>query len=214
MRKTLWKLFPFASIDSKAAEEWLNQLGRKGWRLRRLRLGVARFRREMEAVSYAVTLERGEEPAFRTLCRDAGWAWTAHSREMDIYCSLPGRNPAPMETDGALESRRFFRGCLELAAGRLVLPLLAAGVHVYSGLSRGWQGATRLEGVSLVLFPLLLAGMGAVLFGDAGYLLRIRRTGEVAARPMAGIWLRWWGLWALTALAVCWLGVELLRIGM
>ena len=73
MKRTLWKLFPFTAIDSKAAEEWLNRLGAQGWRLGSAGLGAARFWQTGEPVSYAVTPDQGQKADFRTLCRDAGW---------------------------------------------------------------------------------------------------------------------------------------------
>ena len=36
--KTLWKGFPYGSADREAAEAWLNELGKQGWRLEKVRL--------------------------------------------------------------------------------------------------------------------------------------------------------------------------------
>lgn len=95
MKRTLWKLFPFTAIDSKAAEAWLNRLGEQGWRLGSAGLYTARFWQTGEPVSYAVTPEQGRREDFLVLCRDAGWELTARSRKMELYASRRGRARSP-----------------------------------------------------------------------------------------------------------------------
>ena len=109
MKRTLWKLFPFTAIDSKAAEAWLNRLGEQGWRLGSAGLYTARFWQTGEPVSYAVTPEQGRREDFLVLCRDAGWELAARSRKMELYVSRAGARPVPLETDRALECRTFLR---------------------------------------------------------------------------------------------------------
>ena len=51
--KKLWKGFPYGSGDREAAEEWLNGLGKQGWRLEKVRLGfLAVFVQSGEPCTY------------------------------------------------------------------------------------------------------------------------------------------------------------------
>ena len=126
MKRTLWKLFPFTAIDSKAAEAWLNRLGEQGWRLGSAGLYTARFWQTGEPVSYAVTPEQGRREDFLVLCRDAGWELAARSRKMELYASRAGARPIPLETDQALECRSFLRrvgkGSVELLMSAAAQP--------------------------------------------------------------------------------------------
>ena len=195
MKRTLWKLFPFTAIDSKAAEAWLNRLGEQGWRLGSAGLYTARFWQTGEPVSYAVTPEQGRREDFLVLCRDAGWELAARSRKMELYASRAGARPVPLETDGALECRTFLRRGIRWLAGEAAVTLMfllnllrAVGV----GASAGWLDILLWLG-ELVLW-------GGCLAGDAAYWLRVRRAGALLPRSMAGVWLRWWGTWALVLL--------------
>ena len=58
--KTLWKGFPYGSADREAAEAWLNELGRQGWRLEKVRLGfLAVFAQSGEPCTYCVCTQPG-----------------------------------------------------------------------------------------------------------------------------------------------------------
>ena len=124
MKRTLWKLFPFTAIDSKAAEAWLNRLGEQGWRLGSAGLYTARFWQTGEPVSYAVTPEQGRREDFLVLCRDAGWELAARSRKMELYASRAGARPIPLETDQALECRSFLRRGIRWLALETALTLM------------------------------------------------------------------------------------------
>ena len=61
--KTLWKGFPYGSADREAAEAWLNELGRQGWRLEKVRLGfLAAFAQSGEPGTSRVCTQPGSFP--------------------------------------------------------------------------------------------------------------------------------------------------------
>lgn len=132
--KTLWKGFPYGSADREAAEAWLNELGRQGWRLEKVRLGfLAVFAQSGEPCTYCVCTQPGSfygrgRAEYEQLCWDGGWQWTANVRSMDIFVSRPGHTPVSLITDPEVErreeARRKRRGRVFLAA--LLAPLLAA----------------------------------------------------------------------------------------
>ena len=207
MKGTIRKQFPFEAIDRKAAEGWLNRLGEQGWRLGAFQGGRADFWQTGRPVRYAVAARRGRDS--HILCRDAGWDFLASNGTVDVYAALAGRRPAPLETDGTLESREFLRKCLLRTLTLGLLFLLWAGLSLWKGARQGplagsWPGGA-LWGLWLALFVL----SAAMLAWDARYLLRVRRTGEVAARPMAGIWLRRGLFQALKAVTLLWMAAEL-----
>ncbi len=198
MKRTLWKLFPFTAIDSKAAEAWLNRLGEQGWRLGSAQTG--------EPISYAVTPEQGRREDFLVLCRDAGWELAARSRKMELYASRAGARPIPLETDQALECRSFLRRgirWLALEAALTLMFLLNLRQLLDTGGPADWP--------ALVLWLGELALWGGCLAGDGIYWLRVRRAGELLPRSMAGVWLRWWAVWALVLLGAGLLAVMWLR---
>ena len=206
MKRTLWKLFPFTAIDSKAAEAWLNRLGKQGWRLGSAGLYTARFWQTGEPVSYAVTPEQGRREDFLVLCRDAGWELAARSRKIELYASRAGARPIPLETDQALECRSFLRRgirWLALEAALTLMFLLNLRQLLDTGGPADWP--------ALVLWLGELALWGGCLAGDGIYWLRVRRAGELLPRSMAGVWLRWWAAWALVLLGAGLLAVMWLR---
>lgn len=87
---------------------------------------------------------RGPEPrpsgpqfapdGFDQLVRDSGWTLVGTTRSgLDVYQSLPGRDPIPIQTDPELVRRRFFgrEVAPSLFAALLVLALLLLTVSIF-----------------------------------------------------------------------------------
>ena len=135
MKTETWTLFPFLTMDYKAAEVWLNQKAAQGWQytskttlwgyLFRLR------RTERTDLRYCVDISGGKKDQdYRDFLNQAGWGWEGTVRGMDIFSSLPGADPVPIQTDAGLERQRFGRRYFwrtwlsELAVILLVMALI------------------------------------------------------------------------------------------
>lgn len=114
MTEEIWTLFPFLTMDYKAAEGWLNERAAQGWQytsdttlwgyLLRLR------RTERTDLRYCVDISGGKKDKdYRNFLNQAGWGWEGTVRGMDIFSSLPGTAPVPIQTDPDLERQRFGR---------------------------------------------------------------------------------------------------------
>lgn len=126
--KYAWGLFPYGTIDYKAAQVWLDTKGAQSLRLAGIHLHcLARFTREEAPVSYFVDVDGGEGEAYLQLCADAGWEHVETVRMMTVFASRPGARPAPVQTDPTLEARRFGRKFVlrNLLSGLGALVLLA-----------------------------------------------------------------------------------------
>lgn len=210
-KKRIW--FPYLSVDYKAAEERLNELGAQGWRLTDsmnslYTFSLPLFLRESGPLRYCVVLARpypGRE-AYLDLCAEAGWQLVCNRDGLDFFVSAPGERPVPLETDPVLERqkalRRFLRNAalyLLLALGLLALligPFLQMR-HFNLPISMLVDG--RLTGsLSRVLLTVVWVGwlVGVALF----YWQRCRRAGEPPvpaqrwARMRATVYQALWGL--------------------
>lgn len=125
--KYAWGLFPYKTIDYKAAQAWLEERGERGLRLAGIHGNwLARFTQEDAPVSYFVDLDGGEGEDYLSLCADAGWKHVGTVRRMLLFESRPGARPAPIQTDPEMEERRFgrkylLRSLLESLAAVLLL---------------------------------------------------------------------------------------------
>ena len=131
---TRWKLFPYLSIDHKAAQADLNDMAAKGWRLKNIYGGLlARFQRAEDGdFTYFVDLadpQLKEDPDYLALCADAGWDEVCAPRYMRIYESRPSLDPAPIQTDGGVEYERFLRICFRRML--ITLGLMALLIAIY-----------------------------------------------------------------------------------
>ena len=129
MKKVKYAFFAFQPSDCEAARLWLTRLYDQGWELEHLPSFAflpAKFGpRTRDDVKYCVDLTRGvRDPSFAPdgfdqLVKESGWALVGTARTgLDIYKSLPGRDPIPIQTDPALFKKAFLR--------RELLPTLLA----------------------------------------------------------------------------------------
>ena len=133
MKQIKRTFFVFQPSDHEAAQLWLTQLYDQGWELEHLPwfpFFPAKFvPRTREDVKYCVDLTHGVRDAgfapdgFDRLVQESGWALVGTTQTgLDVYKSLPGRDPIPIQTDPALVRRQFFR--------RELLPSLIAALVV------------------------------------------------------------------------------------
>ena len=104
-------LFPFLTIDYKAAELWLNQKAAQGWQYADTTFWgylVTLRRTERTDLKYCVDISGGKrEQAYRDFLDQAGWVYDGTIRQMDLYAARPGSHPVPIQTDPDLERQRF-----------------------------------------------------------------------------------------------------------
>ena len=133
MKQVKYAFFAFQPSDCEAAQLWLTQLYDQGWELEHLPsfafLPAKFIPRTRDDVKYCVDLTRGvRDPnfapdGFDQLVKESGWALVGTARTgLDVYKSLPGRDPIPIQTDPALFKKAFFR--------RELLPILIGGLIV------------------------------------------------------------------------------------
>ena len=133
MKKVKYAFFAFQPSDCEAAQLWLTRLYDQGWELEHLPsfafLPAKFIPRTRDDVKYCVDLTRGvRDPnfapdGFDQLVKESGWALVGTARTgLDVYKSLPGRDPIPIQTDPALFKKAFFR--------RELLPILIGGLIV------------------------------------------------------------------------------------
>ena len=193
MKTETWTLFPFLTMDYKAAEGWLNQKAAQGWQytgettlwgyLFRLR------RTERTDLRYCVDISGGKKDQdYRDFLNQAGWGWEGAVRGMDIFSSLSGTDPIPIQTDAGLERQRFGRRYfwstwLSELAVTLAAVLLLAWVYIRLGslddfplfflsLLTSWWDLFRLA-----LLPIFLISILWELTALPLYYFRSRREG-------------------------------------
>ena len=193
MKEEAWTLFPFLTMDYKAAEGWLNQKAAQGWQytgettlwgyLFRLR------RTERTDLRYCVDISGGKKDQdYRDFLNQAGWGWEGAVRGMDIFSSLSGTDPIPIQTDAGLERQRFGRRYfwstwLSELAVTLAAVLLLAWVYIRLGslddfplfflsLLTSWWDLFRLA-----LLPIILISILWELTALPLYYFRSRREG-------------------------------------
>ncbi|MGN8968167.1 hypothetical protein [Intestinimonas sp. HCP28S3_D6] len=119
MKKVKYAFFTFPPSDCEAAQLWLTRLYDQGWELAHLPHFIlpAKFiPRTRDDIKYCVDLSHGvRDPnfapdGFDQLVKESGWALVGTSRSgLDVYKSLPDRDPIPIQTDPALFKKAFFR---------------------------------------------------------------------------------------------------------
>lgn len=192
--KRKWTLFTYPAMDIKAAEAMLNRQAEAGRRLERIWFRLAAsFVPAEEPVCYCLDWYdpgRGDDSCYRTLLADGGWRKVAQAGYWTVYQAPAGTTP--IQTDGALEYRRFQRTALRrMTAGwgvilaMVLLLAVLAPVAARLGLGAVWQywlgflARYNTAALALVCLPLLVAG-GLLWSGQL--LLRLRQWKGAIAR--------------------------------
>lgn len=180
MKRTLWKLFPFTAIDSKAAEAWLNRLGNRagGW----APPGCTQPGSGRPGSRYPTPSlrSRGGERTFLSFAGTRGGSWRPAAGRWS--CTPPGRGRArsPGDRPGA--------GVPQLPPPGNPLAGPGGGfdadVPAQPAAAPGHGRAHGLAGAGLVAGELAL--WGGCLAGDGIYWLRVRRAGELLPAPWRG----------------------------
>ena len=202
MHKTeRWVLFPYLAMDYKAAEDWLNQQARAGWRVASFDLKgwtVYLLPADRPDIRYCVDLsgERARnQESYLALCHEAGWGLVETVRSMNVFCTLPGADPAPIQTDPGLERDRFeriyfWKSWLLLLFMLLFPPLLLSLLWLLleGGDPAFWYSfplflLSSPEGAFSALFCALAARLHAALFPPLPGRRPLRRRDARPQRP-------------------------------
>ncbi len=191
--KRKWTLFAYPVMDIKAAEAMLNRRAGAGWRLEKLRLNLlACFVPAREPVSYSLDWydpAREDGADYRRLLADAGWYQAAQTGYWNIY-EAPAGTP-PIQTDGALEYRRFRKKSLRrmvLGWGICGICMLLLALLSLLPVQPAWQywldflTGYNTAALAFVCLPLLLAG-GLLWSGRLGLRLVQWRRAAAAGLP-------------------------------
>lgn len=192
-------------MNYKAAQAYLDRKAQKGWMLKHIYLGaIARFE-EAESPRHFVDLDLtrsdfdGTDEAYLQLCGDAGWEAVQELRGMLIFRALPGRDPAPIQSDREMEWDRFWKkyarknlitsALVTLAAvGLLALVLRLPSSGTGRSLAAGVASNSSL--LYLLAFGLALLSLLLSLVGIPLYLFRCRRSGQVETPNRVWAWLQ------------------------
>lgn len=195
-----WGFFPFDAMDYKAAQAYLDKKADAGWVLDQLFLKwFARFIPAEGRVHYVDldlhrALDGGPDPNYLQLCRDAGWELVKRAKGMLLFRSLPGRRPAPIQTDEGIEADRFWKkyvlkNFLWLSIALFIFVPLCVILLSTPGGARISQHLCS-NAILLLLSWLVLAAAYLVwsfCFTMDGY-IRFRRLGQLPRRGRPGAW--------------------------
>lgn len=133
MSRYKWGLFPYDTLDYKAAQAWLDKKSAQGWALDRVYLRLfARFV-PAEGRTHCVDLDLNTDLTVDTgddylqLCEDAGWELVGKVRRMRLFRSKPGKHPAPIHSDESMESERFWK---KLVRKNLIVGIITLLVYL------------------------------------------------------------------------------------
>ena len=227
MKQTKLEPFAVTAYQYKGVEQWLNEQAAKGWELTSLGPLFAKFRRTERAdLRYCTDLAADswdEQGEYLDLCRDGGWELVEKSGRMGVFASLPGTDPAPIQTDPGLERenvrrvrrREWLSSLAALAFSALMLGvafLLARdtesntlGTQARVMLAAGWLHDWSYAGL-LPAVPPVCAGAALWLICRL-YRLAVRGRGAMAALTPR---VRWAGF---AAQALIYLGVVIFLAG-
>ena len=201
-----WRLgfLPYEAMNYKAAQRYLDRMGRKGWGLKHIYLKCIAWFQRMEEPRHFVDLDvRGagvEEPDgdYIQLCADAGWELVQALRGMLFFRAAEGAAPAPIQSDGGIEWERFWRKYARksLISSLLVLVVSVALVAFVLSLTPGpGRSVAELVASNSALVYLFALGLGllSILLSFIGvplYLLKCRRSGQVETPGRVWAWVQ------------------------
>lgn len=201
MKQHKWGFFPFDAMDYKAAQAYLDKKADDGWVLDQLyckrfaRFVPAEGRCHSVDLDIQEALDDGPDPDYLQLCEDAGWKLVKRVKGMLLFRSLPGRHPAPIQTDEGIEADRFWKKYVRknYLTLLIVLFVLVAFCLLILSLPNREPTVSTLLCTNAVLFLLPGLVFCAVyllwsLSSTTGSYIRFRRLGKLPQRGRPGAW--------------------------
>ena len=213
MKRTKHVLFTFSPYMYKGVEGYLNEQAALGWELVKVGpLGIAKFRRTQRAdLKYCadlLTYLRGkegqeEQREYLALCREGGWELVARRGSLGLFASLPGTDPAPIQTDPGAEwehYKRAYWNSLLWVAWVIFCYVFAPVMRIFTA------GGPSVAGEALVrtirfewLSDLIIAGWlaalpifcGVALWKTGGFLRNWAYTRQTGAIQVPARWAMW-----------------------
>lgn len=196
-----WGFFPFEAMDHKAAQAYLDKKADEGWVLDQLycrrfaRFAPAQGRCHYVDLDLHGMLDDGPDPDYLQRCEDAGWELLKNTRGMLLFRSLPGRHPAPIQTDAGIEADRFWKKyVLKNILWLFILLLIFVPLCVVLlSMPGGSATVSKLLCVNstLLLLPWLVFAAVYLVWSfccTAGSYIRFRRLGRLSRRGRPGAW--------------------------
>lgn len=218
MRRTKHVLFSFPPYLYKAVERYLNDQAAQGWELVKVgRFGyLAKFRRthstDLRYGTDLIPYRRGKKgrakvEEYLALCREGGWDLVDRRGSLAVFLAQPGADPAPIQTDPAVE-RDHYRQVRRNSLFWVLLPLLIDLIYWIFLLWTGWRtgGDEWISGIPEHLLFSWYHSWIVVIFGTALPLLALPallrlggllwswvRTWRDRAIPTPARWAMWAG---------------------
>ena len=209
MKRTKHVLFTFSPYMYKGVEGYLNDQAARGWELVKVGpLGIAKFRRTQRAdLKYCadlLTYLRGkdgqeEQREYLALCREGGWELVARRGSLGLFASLPGTDPAPIQTDPDVEwehYKRAYWNSLLYVAAVILCYAFRLFLHIFVGegleeLSQSirfdWLKDWSIAGW-LTALPIFC---GVALWKTGGFLRNWAYTRQTGAIQVPARWAMW-----------------------
>lgn len=186
--------FPYQALHYKAAQSYLDKKSAQGLELQKIYLGcIARFETVKEPrhfVDLDLEQEHYADPArpwkdYFQLCADGGWQYIRTLRGMLIFRAMPGKNPAPIQTDESIEFDRFWQK-YRPKLWRSIYPaaLLALAFFCIAYYTESYFSTAALLTSNAGLYCLLYFGLTLLLFlvgfiSSRLYLSRCQKTDRI-----------------------------------
>lgn len=211
MKQTKRVLFTFSPYEYKGVEVYLNSLAARGWEPGEGGIGPGKLPPDtahgfdiLHRPAHLPPAAGGREAQreYLALCREGGWELVDRRGSMGLFASLPGTNPAPIQTDRDTEwyhYKRAYRNSLFWAVAAilpmlcLVLIILLAGGLATAGeaLIRAfrftWQRSWVIAIWQAALPVLFAAGLWKIggFFWSWG---KTRRSGAIHTPARRDMW--------------------------
>ena len=185
MSKWRYRFLGFMTLDYKALQAYLNQMGQEGYELMELTklLPIGKFKRKEEEKpkSYYVDIFQKQEAGdYIALCEDSGWEYLKAIGSMRVFKQREGYEAIPIQTDEEIEAKIVSKAFLnkELLPYCLWLPLLFVQ---FIGQFMDFDYRRLLsycESMLLFLVPLVMLYLGVVVATWLIYRGQVRRAKE------------------------------------